>query len=118
MSVDLRASLGLHGDALVLRERRNAILQSNIANAATPGYQARDFDFASALRAASDAPDAGPGLQSDLGWRIPSSATLDGNTVDIAAEQMAFAENTLRYDASLTLLNRRIASLTAAIKGE
>lgn len=114
MTLDLKDGFGLHAEALMLRERRSVVLQSNIANAATPGYLARDFDFETALRQA----DAGQPATPDLGYRVPMAATLDGNTVDMAVEQVAFSENTLRYQASLDFLNRRIASLTAAIKGE
>lgn len=121
MSIELREGLGLHADALMLRERRNAVLQVNIANAATPGYLARDFDFAQALRDAarhggSDQTFGGGGPVP--GYRVPVSSSLDGNTVDMGVEQMAFAENTLRYQSSLEFLNRRIAGLMSAIKGE
>ena len=124
----IRDHLGLHADALKLGERRGALLASNIAHAATPGYKARDIDFASVLAqragygavasthaqhiTAPAAPDGGPG------FRVPVNAALDGNTVEPAVEQAKFAENALRQQASLTFLNRRISGLMAAIKGE
>ena len=49
----LTASLDFHAQALSLRAERQRIIASNIANADTPGYQARDFDFASAMRQAT-----------------------------------------------------------------
>lgn len=132
MTTSLRDALGLHADALVLRERRGGILASNIANAATPHFKARDMDFAAALKQATGGGDlqvthadhiplaqaAGGGADGGLGYRVPVNPSLDGNTVDIATEQMEFAENSLRYQASLTLLNRRISGLMTAIRGE
>ena len=121
-------SLGFHATALELREQRNALLASNIANAATPGFKARDFDFATALAQQTRAGELrtdNPGhirlataADGALGYRQPVNPSLDGNTVEMDVEQMQFAQNTLHYQASLTFLNRRIASLTKAIKGE
>ena len=128
MTLSLRDGLGLHDKALLLRETRNEVLQSNIANAATPGFKARDFDFAAELARATGAGGLqttdpqhlgnGAAAAGGLGYRLPVSPSLDGNSVEIGVEQMAFAENTVRYQASLTLLNRRISGLMAAIKGE
>jgi flagellar basal-body rod protein FlgB len=132
MITSVREELSLHADALMLRERRGSVLASNIANAATPHFKARDFDFAAELARATGAGqgaglavadaghiatslDAGPG---GLGYRVPVSPSLDGNTVEIGVEQVQFAENTVDYQASLTLLNRRISGLMTAIRGE
>jgi len=128
MSMTLRDHLGLHADALKLSERRGAILASNIAQAATPGYKARDIDFAAELSrrigtgpmaathgahiTAPASPDGG------AGFRIPVNVSLDGNTVEPAVEQAKFAENILRQQASLTFVNRRISGLMSAIRGE
>jgi len=124
----IRDNLGIHATSLTLREQRSAMLASNIAHAATPGYKARDIDFASVLAAqagqggmrathAMHVRHAGPG-GADLGYRQPVNPSLDGNTVELDVEQREFAENTLRYQISLTLLNRKISGLTRAIKGE
>lgn len=124
----IRDHIGLHADALVLRERRNNVLASNIANAATPGFKARDIDFASAMERAQGAGNlrasdvkhytvGTPGAQG-LGYRQNLNPALDGNTVEMAVEQMEFSKNTMRYQASLTLLNRKIAGLQNAIRGE
>jgi flagellar basal-body rod protein FlgB len=129
MTNSLRDHLGFHADALKLGERRGAILASNIAQAATPGFKARDIDFAAELArrvgasgalaathsghlTAPVSPDGGPG------YRVPVTASLDGNTVEPAVEQVKFAENALRQQASLTFLNRRISGLMSAIRGE
>jgi flagellar basal-body rod protein FlgB len=127
MTVGFRESIGLHAEALQLRERRNEILASNIANAATPNFKARDFDFEAELGRAmgTGGPDrtaaghlGGGAMDGGLGFRVPVTASLDGNTVELGVEQMEFAENTLRYQTSLQLLNRRISGLMTAIKGE
>jgi flagellar basal-body rod protein FlgB len=128
MTTGFRDTIGLHAEALVLRERRNGILASNIANAATPQFKARDFDFTAALqdatgdgtmrRADSRHLSESPGGGAGLGYRVPVNPALDGNTVELGVEQMEFAENTLRYQTSLQMLNRRISGLMTAIKGE
>jgi flagellar basal-body rod protein FlgB len=123
-----RANLSLNAHALTLREQRGAMLASNIANAATPNFKARDIDFQSMLAAktgsgglrTSDArhiatPNAAAG---GAGYRVPVNPSLDGNTVELSVEQMQFAENALRYQTSLSLLNRRISGLMTAIRGE
>ncbi|MGP3697208.1 flagellar basal body rod protein FlgB [Rhodobacter sp. NSM] len=130
MSVSgFRDQLGLHAEALVLRETRNNLLTSNIANAATPHYKARDIDFGAELARATGSgtlmttearhiPVGGPAGTGQALYRDPVSPSLDGNTVEMGVEQMEFAENTLRYQTSLALLNRRISGLMTAIKGE
>jgi flagellar basal-body rod protein FlgB len=105
---------GIHATALKLREQRMAMLASNIANAATPGFKARDIDFASALRLA----DNGQSPDGAILYRIPVQASLDGNTVELATEQTAFAQNALAYRSSLSFLNGRIGTITRALKGE
>ena len=121
--------------ALALRELRTELLTTNIANVDTPNYQARDFDFASVLRDSGvEAPrlrrtstlhqPATPGgslIGNSLGveakYRVPMQPTLDGNTVEMDVEQAAFAENAIRYRASLSFLDSQIRGLRFAIKG-
>lgn len=105
---------GIHGTALQLRSQRMAMLASNIANAATPNYKARDIDFSKALSLA----EQGRSTESALAFRIPLQSSLDGNTVEMATEQTAFAENALAYRSSLAFLNGRIGTLSRAIRGE
>jgi flagellar basal-body rod protein FlgB len=105
---------GIHGTALKLREQRMNMLASNIANAATPGYKARDLDFSAALKMAEE----GGSSEAAIRYRVPVQASLDGNTVELATEQTAFAENALAYRSSLSFLNGRIGTLTRALKGE
>ncbi len=109
---------GIHGAALELRSHRMGLLTSNIANAATPGYQARDIDFASALEARVGGSDRNAAIESATRYRVPTMASMDGNTVELANEQMAFAENAVAYSATLTFLNGRVETVKRALKGE
>ena len=125
----IRDHFGLHDDALALRSKRNNILASNIANAATPHFKARDIDFEAALaKAMPSGPitttssnhitGGGNSIGGSLGYRTPINPSLDGNTVELSVEQMEFSENVIRYQTSLTFLNRKISGLMSAIKGE
>lgn len=128
MQATFRDHINVFAQALTLREERGEMLASNIANAATPGFKARDMDFKAALAArtgdgemrvshASHFPTATAGA-TQTGYRVPVNTALDGNTVELAVEQMEFAENSLRYQTSLTLLNRRLSGVMSAMKGE
>lgn len=112
---------GIHGAALELRSQRMGLIASNIANAATPGYKARDIDFAAALEARLDpgrGAQAGDPSANHLVYRTPTMASLDGNTVEMGREQVAFAENALRYSATLSFIEGKVSTLTRALKGE
>ena len=120
----------IHEQALKFRALRNQVLSSNIANADTPNYKARDIDFGSALKKARGG-DLSMAKTSDLhqsAWntnrlgatvkyRVPVQPTLDGNTVDTDVEQAAFAENAVRYRATLAFLDGQIRTLRYALKG-
>ena len=120
---------GVHGQALELRSKRLELLASNIANAATPGYKARDLDFAAQLKqaesgaalAATSAGHIEMGSAANAGgalYRIPNQSSLDGNTVELSTEQTRFGENAVQYQTTLAFLNGRISTLTRALKGE
>lgn len=110
---------GVHGKALALRSQRLGLLASNIANASTPGFKARDIDFAAALSAA-EAPGANvaAAVQTATKFRVPLQASLDGNTVELNTEQTKFAENAVAYQTTLSFLNGRIDTLKRALRGE
>jgi flagellar basal-body rod protein FlgB len=121
--------LSFHAASLGLRSRRNEILASNIANAATPHFKARDISFEEEIRKqekigplhTSNARHyalASINTGEDTLGRQPVSPSLDGNTVEMAVEQIEFSENVVRYQTSLTFLNNRISGLLSAIKGE
>ncbi|MCB1790311.1 MAG: flagellar basal body rod protein FlgB [Gammaproteobacteria bacterium] len=121
---------GIHEEALRLRARRSEVLASNLANADTPGYKARDFDFQAMLRKEMQAPvrlaathnghmrtDQGVVAQSQMAYRVPQQGSLDGNTVEPEREQVEFSANAMRYQATLQFLDSRIKGLKLAIKG-
>ena len=105
---------GIHAAALSVRSQRMGLLASNIANASTPGFKARDLDFQTALASA----EGGGSTDAAMRYRNPSSPSLDGNTVELNAEQTAFAENAVQYQTTLSFLNGRIGEITRALKGE
>lgn len=109
---------GIHGAALEIRAQRMGVLGSNIANAGTPGYKARDIDFAAALEAKMGGASDGAAVQGATLYRVPVMASLDGNTVEMATEQTAFAENAVAYTATLSFLRGRVEKLTRALRGE
>ena len=109
---------GVHAAALEVRSQRMGVLASNIANASTPGFKARDLDFNSALASAEGAQARGSDLNAQLKYRVPSQPSMDGNTVELSAEQTAFAENAVQYQTTLAFLNGRISQLSRALKGE
>lgn len=131
MASPIDRHFGIHAEALQLRARRGELLASNLANADTPNYKARDLDFRAALSRAqagqsvsvavthSNHIGAQPGVTSTPTlYRVPSAPSLDGNTVDAQVEQAQFAENAVRYRASLRFLSGKIHGLMTAIKGE
>jgi flagellar basal-body rod protein FlgB len=139
VAFDLDSYLGVHQPALRLREQRTELLARNLANADTPGYKAQDLDFRAALTHAEGeqspgamratqaghigVPEGGavlaPGSTSDfLKFRTPLAPSLDGNTVDAQLEQAAFAENAVRYQATLQFLSSKFRGLMTAITGE
>lgn len=118
-----------HSEALALRSRRNEILASNIANAATPNFKAKDLNFNEMLMVKLEMGDlkvSNPGHmnvvigtnEEGIGFRQNITPSKDGNTVELHVEQMQFSENVIRYQTSLEFLNRKISGLRSAIKGE
>ena len=116
---DDQSLFGIHGTALALRSQRLSILASNIANAATPGYKARDIDFAHALDLASQqGRTIGQAADEAVAYRVPVTPSLDGNTVELSTEQTLFAENAVQYRTTLSFLEGRISTIKRALKGE
>ncbi|HHZ8506079.1 TPA: flagellar basal body rod protein FlgB [Morganella morganii] len=132
----LNATFAFQQQALSLRETRQTILASNIANADTPGYQARDIDFSRQLKQAMNNGTvkngglamavtakghiSGHGAETpsavDLKYRVPYQTSMDGNTVDMDVERSQFADNTLKYQADLTFINSRVKSMLAVLQ--
>ncbi len=131
MAISFENALGVHPQALDLRERRSEVLAANLANADTPNFKARDLDFQSILK--NQMPNNGSSLErthtmhlqpanmqlgAQMLYRNPHQASLDGNTVEDHIEQSKYAENSVQYQASLTFLNGRFSGLMSAIRGE
>ena len=125
----IKNQLSFYGSSLQLRGERNNIRASNIANAATPNYKARDISFEDEINKASNngslksthnnhiAYNSGNSFN-EASYREPLVIALDGNTVELAVEQMQFAENTMRYQTTVNFLNGKITKIMSAIRGE
>jgi flagellar basal-body rod protein FlgB len=126
---EIKKNINMLGASLSLRAKRNEILASNIANAATPNFKARDIDFDAEIKKYQK---NGP-IQVTHGehlslmkpvapgkvlFRENVNPSLDGNTVELAVEQLQFAENSMRYQSTLSFLSGKINTLMSAIKGE
>jgi len=125
-------SLDFQSQALMLRSERQRLLASNIANADTPGYVARDMDFTAALREATGSGPAAlqalraglsglPGQggvagEAHLRYAAPSQSNLDGNSVDMDRERATFADNSLKYEATLRFINGHVRTMLDAMK--
>jgi len=121
MSDMLTSAMDRHGAALSLLSQRQKVLAGNIANADTPGFKARDFDFSAALADARvEAAKTGGTEQGEvkLQYRHADQPTLDGNTVDLDRERAAFADNALRYEATLRFINQHSKTMISAITGQ
>jgi flagellar basal-body rod protein FlgB len=138
----LTGSLDFQTQALTLRAERQRLIASNIANADTPGYVARDFDFARALREAQGGSDGTvrsgfrlaenaalsrasgdvtastlrAGEPPKLRYAAPSQTNLDGNSVDMDRERASFVDNALKYESTLRFINSSVKSTLDAMK--
>lgn len=132
MNSKLDNVLNFHQTALSLRTSRQELLSSNIANADTPNFKAKDIDFTSVLRDAVSSstktqsltttsamhinPGAGNIVNSQTLYRVPQQPSADGNTVEMDTERTNFAENSLKYDASITFVSNQIRNLLSALQ--
>jgi flagellar basal-body rod protein FlgB len=140
----LTSAMDFHTKALVLRSERQRVIAGNIANADTPGYAARESNFADALRIASGSSGTSAGTAnvaaagttharhialgsgtggiggsgSEQGYAVQTQPRLDGNSVDLDRERAAFADNSVRYEATLRFLNGQGKTMLAAITGQ
>lgn len=133
MAINFQSALGIHEKALHVRAARAEVLASNIINADTPNYKARDIDFRAALKSASTsgasriaatnsrhigAANSASLYEPDLMYRNPLQPSLDGNTVEEQVELSRFAQNSMDFQASFQLLNSKFKGLSRAIKGD
>ena len=136
MAINFDSYLGGLDDSLLLRSRRSEILASNLANADTPGYKAKDIDFKEAMSDAMGTRSefkkgslkmtttnaqhlqTSNGFSTDIKYRNPYQPSLDGNTVDAGIEKTEFSKNSIYYNANLRFLTGKFQGLTKAIKGQ
>ena len=125
----IKKQLTFFGSALNIRNKRNDIIASNIANSSTPNYKARDINFLDEFKKVTNTgdiktthsnhiPTKNYNISGKAFYRDPVIASLDGNTVELSVEQMQFAENTMRYRTTLNFLNGKITKMLTAIRGE
>lgn len=135
MSSRIDDALRFNQTALTLRASRQELIASNIANADTPNYKAKDIDFSKALQGAlagssnklqmattaeSHLNSGGKTLEAlgaELMYRRPVQPSADGNTVDMDVERAQFADNAVRYEASLKFISEDIKQILTAIQG-
>jgi len=146
MFANLTNALDFQSKALVLRAERQRVIASNIANADTPGYAGRDFNFKDAMSAAAGessslslAPSAPSGNSSSgltnarhiplqastaslgtskLGYTAQTQPAMDGNSVDMDRERANFVDNSVRYEATLRFINGQSKTILSAIQGQ
>lgn len=127
--INFEKVLGSHATALKIQSRRASTLSSNIANADTPGYKARDLDFKEILKSStndllpmqktSSSHITSAGMDAfgfQLKYRTPNQSSFDGNTVDLDMEKSAYAENALRYQTSLRFLTGKFKGMMKAFQ--
>ena len=130
MPLDFNNLFGIHEQALKLHAKRGETIASNLANADTPGYKARDIDFQAALQNAQAGSASGMKATQaghiqgntpdnpDLQYRTAVQPSVDGNTVDGQVEKQKYMESAMRYEASLSFIDGQLKQLLAAIKGQ
>lgn len=120
MSIRIEDALGVHAQALALRVQRSELLAANLANEDTPGFQARDIDFAREMQRLGEQGPAqafAAALQPEYLYRVATQASQDGNSVELAVEQAEFSKNSMDFQTSLTFLNMKFRGLKQAIEG-
>ncbi|GGI92787.1 flagellar basal body rod protein FlgB [Halopseudomonas pertucinogena] len=134
MSLSFDRALGVHEQALAFRAERASVLANNIANADTPNFKARDLDFVSVLEAQQSGDQRSVQMTrthanhlqveslidqaAGLRYRTPSQPSIDGNTVEVQAEQARYTENAVDFQASFTFLNSKFKGLMTALRGD
>jgi flagellar basal-body rod protein FlgB len=134
MLEQMTARLDFHSQSLLLRSQRQQVIASNIANADTPGYVARDFDFTAALQKASGGTRAAVPAMTDTGhmrlggrgtagaasmaYTVQTQPSQDGNSVDLDRERASFVDNSIRYESTLRFINGHVKTMLTAISGQ
>jgi flagellar basal-body rod protein FlgB len=134
MLEQMTARLDFHSQSLLLRSQRQQVIASNIANADTPGYVARDFDFTAALQKATGGGTAalpamtdaghmrlggrGTGGTTSMAYTVQTQPSQDGNSVDLDRERANFVDNSIRYESTLRFINGHVKTMLTAISGQ
>ena len=144
MFAQLSSGLDFQANALIVRAERQRVIASNIANADTPGYTARDVNFRDAMatasgqqrlaRSSSARPESAPPnaghiplgnidgkvyrSDSGLGYTIQSQPAMDNNSVDLDRERANFVDNAVRYETTLRFINGYSKTILSAIQGQ
>ena len=125
-------SLQVFSEAMNLRTQRHQVLASNIANADTPQYKARDFSFEGAMQnalagrveaggiplhttSAGHMQNSGATGPAVMKFRSETQSAVDGNTVDMDVERTQIAENALQYQILTQLVSERFKSMRSAL---
>lgn len=128
---NLEQSLSVFSQAMNLRTQRHQVLASNIANADTPNYKARDFSFDKAMQSAMAGRDAGSitlattsrgHIQGGgstggaaLQYRGETQSAVDGNSVDMDVERTQIAENALQYQILTQFIGDKFKGMRSAL---
>jgi len=132
MAISFDKAFGTLPDSLLVKSRRAELLAANLANSDTPGYKAKDLDFASIFKGSMEGgslamtatakghiqPEGVNNLAMAEKYRIPLQSSLDGNTVNTQLEKSEFSKNSVQYQATLELLGSKFKGLFGAIRGE
>lgn len=148
MFAQFTSGMDVHAKALVLRAERQRVIASNIANADTPGYVARDINFKEALTQMTQS--GGKALSSSggaasfhgattttharhiaaagssdsqlsgssLAYATQSQPSADSNSVDLDRERASFVDNSVRYETTLRFINGSAKGILSAIQGQ
>ncbi len=132
MTISINNMFGVHENAMQLQGHRAQLLSQNLANSDTPGYKAKDIDFKSVLKSASNGNLNVPLKSTQTGhiqpkgffmgaeelYRQPMQSSLDGNTVEPHVEMAEFTDNSMRYLMTLRIMSGRVNDMLSAIRGE
>lgn len=110
--MNIKDDLAIYSKAMDLRVKRQDVIASNIANADTPGFKARDIDFKSEMAKAI----SGISKPAELMYRTETQSAVDGNTVDMDVERASMAENALQYQILTQMVSDRFRNVRLALQ--
>ena len=128
----LQQGISVYSQAMNLLTQRHQVLASNIANADTPHYKARDFNFQDAMQnalagrnevggvglttsSAGHIQGTGIGGSAAFKYRTETQSAVDGNTVDMDVERAQITENAMQYQIVSQLISDRFKGMRSAL---